>query len=188
LQVLAYWYDVVIPVLSETLREYATGNASVDVTQDPLDAHIRVWNLMGDLVLRSGQPTFARDLFAALLRELRTLQATRGRVHKGTPYHQIGVSMLASGDRLGAEAYFIFATVEDLVLVQGDVGALNSPASQTLQVQYGRGNAFFEDLSRRLRDVRANETHEAILKLENPELLFVEPARTAAIAASDSPR
>jgi hypothetical protein len=89
-----------------------------------------------------------------------------------------------SGDLADAEAYFAFAAIEDLIWVDGVIEQLNSPASQTLQLQYGRGREYFEDLARRLEVVGSSRRTEDTLKLENPELLFIEPDRTATIDVS----
>jgi hypothetical protein len=185
-ELFAYWFDLVIPVLRDTLREYTAGTEPLEVEQDPLDAHIRVWNFIGELAISNGRPTFARDLFTTLLQELRALQPSRGRIHKGTPYHQIGKSILVDGDIAGAREYFIFAAIEDLITDRGNAADLNSPASQTLQIQYGETRSFFEQLAVRLRELLSDTSREAALKLQNPELLFIDPVRVGTISQSSS--
>jgi hypothetical protein len=186
LQLFSYWFDLVLPVLRDTLREQTAGEGELKVEEDPLDAQIGAWNLLGTLAISTGQPRFARDLFTTLLQEMRAMQPRRGRVHKGTPYHQIGRSMLFAGDLKGAHEYFVFAAIEDLITDRGNAAHLNSPASQTLQIQYGETRAFFEELAARLRELFSDESADAALKLQNPELLFIDPVRVGTIIRSSS--
>jgi hypothetical protein len=181
---LPHWYDILIPTLAETLREQVAGTPKIDVGEDPLDAHIHVWLAIGEAAIQSGQPTFGRDLFTALLAELRALQPTHGRVHKGTPYHEIGVALLTMGDRAGAERYFTFAAIEDLISTHGDAAGLDTPASQTLRAVYQRETDYFEGLAAQLDDLQPPGVPipENTLKLENPELLFIESRRTVNLA------
>jgi hypothetical protein len=180
-QLLRHWYDVLIPTLAGTLREEVKEEAEVNVGEDPLDAHLRAWLATGEWAIQSGQPRFGRDLFTVLLLELRSLQPTHGRVHKGTPYHEIGVALLTMGDLTGAERYFTFAAIEDLISTNNDAAGLDTPASQTLRAVYRRGRDYFEELAARLGELSSTESVENELKLENPELLFIEPAGTVEI-------
>jgi hypothetical protein len=186
-QLLQNWFDLVVPILTETLREsLETGEGPVNVGEDPLAARISAWNLLGSLAILAGQPRFATDLFTTLLRELRAVQPKRGRVHKGTPYHQIGWSLLVAHDAEHARDYFLFATIEDLITDGGDATHLNSPASRTLQMQYGETREFLQALAARIRPLMSDQSPEAQLKLQNPELLAIDPVRVATVSSRGS--
>ena len=85
------------------------------------------------------------------------------------------------GDVAGAERYFTFATVEDLISRGGDLAGLDTPASQTLRVAYRCRYDYFEALAARLDALRSTDAPDDTLKLQNPELLFIEPSGTVEI-------
>jgi hypothetical protein len=53
-------------------------------------------------------------------------------------------------------------------------------------MQYGFADQNFQQLSEIVDALRSSDTAEDRLKLQNPELLYLEPVQTATIAASRS--
>ena len=172
-RVFSAWFNVVIPVLRETLSSYLDQPGSLDVEEGAVDTHIRAWNLLGSLAIAHSQPSLAEQLFEALLQDLRSVQPRRGRVHKGTPYHQIGWAKLSSGDPRGAREYFVLAAIEDLIRVGGDIGVLATPASETLAATFAFTHESFAELRETVARALADNTSVGHLKLENPELLLL---------------
>jgi len=140
------------------------------------------WNALGTVALLLRQPEHSEELFKALLQAIRGWQRTRGRIHKGTPYHQIGRAKLVKGELRSARAYFTYAAVEDLINNDGNVeAAMGSPASQTLRVQFGYARGSFERLAGVLPP-SDDGTRRGRLRFANPELLFLADVPTHEIA------
>jgi hypothetical protein len=185
-QIFSSWYDVVIPALRKAFRDSTDHVEEVDVESGILEIHIAAWNAIGAFAVIRGRPHFAEELFSALLEELRALQPRIGRVHKGTPYHQIGWSKAEAGDFEGAQEYFVYAVIEDLISIGGDPEGLETPASLTLMFQYGFTSAQLNDLLMMVRSKTHKTDPLARLRFENPELLFLDNVRTESILPSRS--
>jgi hypothetical protein len=174
LQIFPYWFDGVIPSLKEALRERVPTEGPIDVQQDPLDARIRVWNLFGSIAIGEGQAVLAEDLFSVLLSELRTLQPDHGRVHKGTPYHQVAWAKMVAGDPGGAKEYFTYAAIEDLIETGIPEEVPVTPATQTLAIQYGTTPQALRQLVTLVQRAALDDTSVGRLKVQNPEILLMD--------------
>jgi hypothetical protein len=151
--------------------------------RDPeVSLNLASWNALGTVALLLRQPEHSEELFKALLQAIRRWQRTRGRIHKGTPYHQIGRAKLVKSELSSARAYFTYAAVEDIINNDGNVAdAMASPASQTLRVQFGYVRGSFERLAEALPQ-RDDGTRRGRLRFANPELLFLADVPTHEIA------
>jgi hypothetical protein len=98
----------------------------LDAPDDPAYvAELQRWLVGASQFLRPELSEFAKSLFEALLLDIRAVQEGRGiRLHKGAPYHNLGVAELLQNDLDGAHDYFILAALEDALIASNwDEGA-----------------------------------------------------------------
>lgn len=142
---------------------------------------------MGTLAILLGQSDRSEELFKDLLQQLRVLQQRLGRIHKGTPFHQIGRAKSVMGQTASAREYFIYAAIEDIINNRGDVeAAIPGPAGGTLRIQFGFTRESFERLAA-LIPAEDDASRIARLRYANPELIVLADIDTTSIAERDLP-
>jgi hypothetical protein len=78
---------------------------------------IERWNIAGMAYMRSEYANLASIFYERLLLHVRGLQeVTSTRLHKGTPYHMLGVSKVLTQQLSDARDYFILAAFEDALI------------------------------------------------------------------------
>jgi hypothetical protein len=183
-ELLLEWHQV-LQVLQGDLERRASLK-TFDRSDPENTLGLQSWNSVGTLAVLLGQSDKSEELFEDLLQLRRGLQPTYGRIHKGTPFHQIGRAKLVMGQTALAREYFTYAAIEDLIRDRGDVdSAMQSPASQTLRVQFGYTRASFK----RLADLIPEDdgTQSGRLKYANPELIVLADVDTVSIADPNAP-
>ncbi len=86
------------------------------------EEELNLWNLAGwQYFLRKGKYQEAERLYRAFFETLLEQQKVVGRVHKGMPLHNLGLSLFFQGRAEEAIVFFLSAYVEDVIRGNGAV-------------------------------------------------------------------
>jgi hypothetical protein len=173
-----HWPDQVVPRLRETFQTFLTRRTAPPLAEERgYVGHQELWNVLGMAAVFNGRPTLALELYRHLLQVLREAQQRIGRLHKGTPYHQIGWTHLMSGEPPDhARDWFLLAALEDSITYGSNDGAFpETPASRVLRAQYDLTDVALRRLLDAVAAVRQfqNELVRKVV-IENPELILLE--------------
>lgn len=84
------------------------------------ESELNLWNLPGwQFFLRQGKYKEAECIYRAFYQTLLEQQKSVGRVHKGMPLHNLGLSLYYQGQSKEAIKYFFCAYVEDVIRANG---------------------------------------------------------------------
>lgn len=155
--------------LRSVLEPFADESAP-DVEQDPIDGIIRNWNWVAILAAEGGDFPTSITLVEELLTALRGHQSRLGRLHKGTPLHQLGWAHARAGNVQISQSYFTAAMVEDIL--RDPDGFLEGPAAQTLATVFEKGDEFFSGTVEAVNRVSTNEALVGIA-LQDPTLIAI---------------
>jgi hypothetical protein len=139
---------------------------------------IERWNIAGLAFLRSEYANLASIFYERLLLHVRGLQGlARKRLHKGTPYHMLGVSKVMAQQLSEARDYFTLAAFEDALLSEdwrsAPAATMLAPSAWNLATwssDVGLGRV--QELVNRARSF-GNETEREWVVVSNPELLLL---------------
>src|SRR5206468_2566908 len=111
----------------------------------------------------------AEDLYVLLLRNVRSWQEASTRIHKGTPYHMLGMAKVLQDQREAAHDYFVLAALEDALLGGSWQGG---PAASMLGAQWNRDVEFdlVGQLAAKASEYSGEMEHVVVW---NPELLLM---------------
>ena len=169
-QLFAAWYSDVIPRLRSATQANPPVAEASGVRKPPLQEH---WIQLGFLAAYLGRTRLAFDTYFAMLEECRLFQREGPRVHKGTPYHQLGWTLLAQTDPQRDEArdYFLLAAIED-VLSGWTVDEPPKPALRVLQSEFAIAPTRVQEwVSELLASTAVNNERLLEQARRNPELL-----------------
>jgi hypothetical protein len=142
---LGAWTQEINPALAERFQEelekYAPGS-SPDVEAGDLGVILIRWHFLGISLSLASLIADAETLFRTMLSVLRRSQLRLGRLHKGTPLHDLGWLRLPT-DPDAATPYFLAALIED-VMSDPD-GFTTRPAARVCLNVLGRDAKFFDE-------------------------------------------
>lgn len=141
------WSQEVVPRLSQRLKaelDKSKKNSQPNVESGRLGDIIGRWNALGISAALSMRFNDADLLFKALLSLLRREQNRLGRLHKGTPLHELGWIRLRAGDVGGATPYILAALLEDAI--RDPESFVNGPAAKVSLNVLGRDRSLFRDV------------------------------------------
>jgi hypothetical protein len=165
------WVQIVIPRLRQRLTEELEASprgSRPNVESGRLGEILERWNLLGINVAVVVGMSEAEGLFRALLSVLRAAQERLGRLHKGTPLHELGWLRLRT-DPPAARPYIFAALIEDCI--RDPNGFRAGPAARVCRDVLGRGDAFFDEVEEFVaKDVPGSDEMTALAR-SDPELL-----------------
>lgn len=150
-----------------------------------------IWDRVGIILIQNGKPEYAESLYKKLLSVQGRAQSKWGWIPKGTAFHHIGVSKLATRrpeERREAEPYFVAALIEDMLYSLFNNLERNRykkfPAYRVLSSEYQKQQSFFDYINRRVLDV-FSQKDSAIGKflIENADVLYLD--RIVAVPLKD---
>ncbi len=139
------------------------------------------WNWISIVAAEEGDYATSIALEEGLLAELRRAQSRLGRLHKGTPLHQIGWAHGRAGRPEIAEEFFVAAMTED-ILRDAD-GFRNAPAASTLSNVFNKRESFFAAAAAAVKQVQ-DESPIGDFALTDPAILSIVESMTRPVGAA----
>jgi hypothetical protein len=143
---LGAWSQEIIPHLASRLQEALDrepDGSRPNLEADALGRILFSWNGLSMSAALSGFPPEAEVVIRELLSILRRNQQRLGRLHKGTPLHQLGWLRLRT-DPAGATPYILAALVEDVI--RDPEGFMGAPAAQVCVNVLGIDPSLFNEV------------------------------------------
>lgn len=140
------WGQEVIDFLRQRFQvelDKHPANSEPNVEADELGLILNGWNAIGVNAALHGRVPEAEALFRELLSILRRNQLRLGRLHKGTPLHELGWLRLRN-DAERATPYILAALIEDVI--RDPAGFKSGPAAQVSVNVLGLDPSFLDDV------------------------------------------
>lgn len=169
LQELQYWSE---GVLSEFIPHFKERFKDIVVDLDQWSLEIDKWNWMGIVLGQLRAFKWSEEIYRALYELLVDLQSSKGRIHKGTPLHQIGWVDLLRGtpESIKRSKYYMkLAMMEDKIT--NGAGFKNLPAYKVLKGEHNLSEVYLDRIVKWVDTYREKRPGIPCLR---PELIYLE--------------